>query len=59
MKKNSVYRVVGESVSDQGYGITHIDGQTVFVKNLLPDEEADIKIIKAAKSYGVAIVQKE
>lgn len=58
MKKNSVYRVVGESVSDQGYGITHIDGQTVFVKNLLPDEEADIKIIKAAKSYGVAIVQK-
>lgn len=58
MKKNSIYTVTAESVSDQGYGIAHVDGQTVFVKDLLPGEEAQIKIIKAAKSYAVAIVIK-
>lgn len=58
MKKNSIYTVTAESVSDQGYGIAHVNGQTVFVKDLLPGEEAEIKIIKVAKSYAVAIVIK-
>lgn len=58
MKKNQTLRVKAESISDQGYGVARVDGQTVFVKNLLPGEEADIKIIKQAKKYAVAIVTK-
>ncbi len=56
MKKNQTFTVTAESVSDQGYGVAHVDGQTVFVKNLLPGERAEIKIIKQAKNYAVAIV---
>lgn len=58
LKKNQVCRVKAESISDQGYGIACVDGKTVFVKNLLPGEEAEIRIIKDAGNYAVAVAEK-
>lgn len=57
MKKNEEYTVVCEDLTDQGYGVSHIDGFTVFVSSLLPEEKAKIRIIKPFKKYAIARVE--
>lgn len=39
-----------------GRGIAHLDGKVVFIKNALPEEVVDIKIIKEKKSFSEAEV---
>lgn len=56
MKKNDELTVTCTDLSDLGFGIAHADGMTVFVSDLLPEEEARIKIIKAEKKYAIARV---
>ena len=50
--KNKLCRVHCERLDGQMNGIAHVDGQTVFIPGLLPDEEADIRIVKAEKRYA-------
>ena len=45
-------RVTCLRLDDMGRGITKVDGKTTFVSNLLPGEEADIKITLSKKSYN-------
>lgn len=57
MKKNELYTVDCESLSDLGYGVAHVDGMAVFVSGLLPEEKARVRIIKAFKNYAIARIE--
>lgn len=50
--------VLIESLDDYGRGITHLNNKVIFVKNALPQEIVQIKIIKDKKKYSEAIVIK-
>lgn len=52
IKKDDIYSVSIEDLSADGSGIGRINGYTVFVKDALPGDQAEIKIIKAKKTYG-------
>ncbi len=47
-----------ESLDSFGRGIAHINGKVIFVKNALPEEIVDIKILINKKRYSEAIVLK-
>ena len=52
IKKDDIYSISLDDLSSDGSGIGRIDGYTVFVKDALPGDLAEIKIIKAKKTYG-------
>ena len=58
MQRNDVIRATCESLGADMEGITHVDGECVFVKGFLPDETADIRILKTEKRYAFAKVEK-
>jgi len=51
-------KVVVEKLDNLGQGITHINDKVVFIKNGLPKEEVDIKIVADKKKYQKAEVIK-
>lgn len=55
---NKKHRFIGKCTdyTHDGLGVVKAGGTTVFVKNLLLDEEAEIEIIKVLKSYCVGRV---
>ena len=56
VRKNQIFTVTGERLDGQMNCIAHVDGQTVFVPGLLPDETAQIRIVKAEKRFAFARV---
>lgn len=50
--------IKGERLDDKGRAVTKIDGKITFVSNLLPNEEAEVKIINIKKKYNEAKVLK-
>lgn len=54
MKKNDRFTVTIEDETNLGYGVTHIDGMTVFVANALPHEVMEIQILKVKNTYTYA-----
>ncbi len=55
LAKNQVYQVKIIDINNLGFGVCKIDGMSVFVADTVTGDEAEIKIIKAAKTYGVGI----
>lgn len=53
MKKNDYIDALCIDYTHDGQGIVKIDGFPVFVKNMLLDEEGQVKIIKVLKNYAV------
>ncbi|NEW65878.1 23S rRNA (uracil(1939)-C(5))-methyltransferase RlmD [Granulicatella sp. zg-84] len=53
IEKNQVYTVICQDLTHEGMGVCKIDGYPIFVDNLLPEEEAIIKVIKVNKAYGI------
>ena len=52
-KINDKIIVKATELSYEGYGVVRGDKQTLFVENLLPDEEAEVAIYKSnSKSWG-------
>ena len=51
-------KVLIEKLDDFGRGIAHINNKVVFVKNALPKEEVEVKIINDKKSFSEAEVTK-
>lgn len=58
LQKNTVHTVKIEDMNFLGFGVTHIDGMAVFVKGAVTGDLAEIKIIKTAKTYAVARVER-
>ena len=55
LAKNQVYQVSIIDLNDLGFCVCKIDGMSVFVSDTVTGDEAEIKIIKVAKTYGIAI----
>ena len=53
LQKNQIHRVTITDLNNLGFGVTKIDGITVFVGDSVTGDEAEIKIIKTAKTYAV------
>ncbi len=51
-QKNDVVTVRIEHMGNDGEGIARADGYTLFVKDALPGDLAEVKIVKAKKQYG-------
>ncbi|GAK00075.1 23S rRNA (uracil(1939)-C(5))-methyltransferase RlmD [Geomicrobium sp. JCM 19055] len=51
--KNEYHHVTFEDLTHEGAGVAKIDGYPLFVPNGLPGEEAEIKVIKAGKGFGI------
>lgn len=51
-------KVFIEKLDDFGRGIAHVNKKVVFVKNALPKEVVEIKIIKDKKSFSEALIVK-
>ncbi len=57
-KKNDVVRLRIEDLSTEGEGIGKAEGFTLFVKDALPGEEIEAKIMKLKKNYGFARLER-
>ncbi|MBQ9941236.1 MAG: 23S rRNA (uracil(1939)-C(5))-methyltransferase RlmD [Clostridia bacterium] len=58
MKKNQFLTVRIESLTGNGNGIAHSDGQVIFVPAVACGDLCEVKIIKVKSSYAVAKVEK-
>lgn len=58
LKKNDEIRVKIESISSEGSGVAHFDGQAVFVANTAVGDDIVAHIIKAKPKYAVGIIKK-
>ena len=53
-KKNEEITIVIDDLGNNGEGIGHVDGYTLFVKGALPGEKVRVRIMKQKKNYGYA-----
>ena len=56
LQKNQTYTVQITDLNNLGFGVAKIDGISVFVADTVTGDEAEIKIIKTAKTYAVGIL---
>ena len=56
LAKNEVYRTEITDINNMGYGIARVKGIVVFVTHGVTGDLADIKIIKAASGYAIAVI---
>ncbi len=57
-KKNDVFQVKIEDISDTGEGIGKTDGFTWFIKDAVIGDVVEAKVMKTKKSYGFARLMK-
>lgn len=50
--KNQILRLTIESLSSDGNGVAHWDGQAVFIPGTAPGDVAEVRIVKPMKSYA-------
>lgn len=58
MMKNEIVHGKCIDISVDGQGIVKVDSLVIFVKGMIPEEEADIKIISHKKNYAFGIIDK-
>ena len=56
--KNQVLTLTIESLSSDGNGVAHKDGQAVFVPLTAPGDVAEVRIVKPMKSYAFGRVER-
>ncbi|MFC4023337.1 23S rRNA (uracil(1939)-C(5))-methyltransferase RlmD [Oceanobacillus longus] len=52
VNKNDTITLTFEDLTHEGNGVGKIDGYPLFVPNVLPGEEAIVKVVKANKNFG-------
>ena len=57
-KKNDICQVTIEDIGTDGEGIGKVNGYTLFVKDAIPGDVAEVKIVKSKKNYGYARLEK-
>ena len=58
LKKNQTITLEITSITNLGFGVGRADGIVVFVSGTVPEDVAEVKIIKIASSYAVGRVEK-
>ena len=58
MTKNQLVTVLIESLSNDGSGVTHVEGQAVFVPGAAPGDKAEVRIVKVLKHYAFGRLEK-
>ena len=58
LAKNQIHEVTVESLSSDGNGVAHIDGQAVFIPGTAPGDVIACRIVKAMKSYAFGRVER-
>ena len=56
--KNQILTVEIEETNMLGFGVVKVDGAVVFIQNGVAGDSCEIKIIKCAKNYSVARIEK-
>ncbi len=56
-EKNDIYTLTADDITAEGMGVGRADGMAVFVSGMLPEETAEVRIIKQLKSYAVGKVE--
>ena len=56
VKKNDRLTVYIEDLTHDGNGVAKIDGYPLFIQGALPDETAEVHVLKTLKNYGFAKV---
>ncbi len=54
IKKNDLFDILIEDMSEEGEGIGKVDGYTLFVKDAVIGDRARVKVMKTKKTYGYA-----
>ena len=54
MEKNDTAEVRIEDIAEDGQGIGRAGGYTLFIKDAVPGDLVEVKVIKAKKNYGYA-----
>lgn len=57
-KKNDHLTVTIEDLGTEGEGIGRVDGFTLFVKDTVPGDRVEVKIVKCKKNYAYARLEK-
>jgi len=57
LQKNEILTLTVESLSSDGSGIAHSDGQAVFIPGAAPGDVAEIRIVKALKKYAFGRIE--
>ncbi len=52
IEKNDIVTITIEDISNNGEGIGKYNGYTLFVKDTVVGDVAEVKVIKAKKTYG-------
>ena len=52
--KNEKYTMTVDDIGINGEGIGKVNGYTLFVEEVLPGEEVEVKIVKTKNNYGYA-----
>ncbi len=58
MIKNQIVTITIEDIGNEGEGIGKYEGYTLFVKGAVVGDVAEVKVLKAKKTYGYAKVEK-
>ncbi|MCM1161081.1 MAG: 23S rRNA (uracil(1939)-C(5))-methyltransferase RlmD [Roseburia sp.] len=58
LKKNDIVTIMIEDIGSDGEGIGKYQGYPIFVKDAIIGDEAEVKIIKAKKSYAYGKLEK-
>ena len=53
-EKNDILELQIEAIGSEGEGIAHANGYTLFVKDTVPGDRIEARVVKAGKSYGYA-----
>lgn len=54
LAKNQTVRLEVEDLNNLGFGVGHVDGQTVFVSGAVDGDLVDARIIRTERNYAVA-----
>ena len=53
-EKNDILELQIEAIGSEGEGIAHANGYTLFVKDTVPGDRIEARVVKTGKSYGYA-----
>ncbi|MGP1612890.1 MAG: 23S rRNA (uracil(1939)-C(5))-methyltransferase RlmD [Catonella sp.] len=53
-EKNEILELKIESIGSEGEGIAHVNGYTLFVKDTVPKDRIEARVVKVGKNFGYA-----